>query len=137
MCAGRVLLLLLLLMGITAPPLRGQVARMQASATVVAPVQATVDPRVRVERGADGQVQVEVGVDVRGAAAWLVTEQASASAPGAAAAGRGCGGWTGGAPAPAEHGRASRRLTATVRCGRPAEGAVHPRPLVVLVSAIN
>lgn len=141
MRAIRVLLPLLLLCG-TAPPLQGQVARMQASATVVAPVQATVDPQVRVERRADGGVQVEVGVNVRGASSWLVAEQDPASAAGPrAAAIPGCGGWTGAAPAPAERQAgpdgAPRRLTATVRCGRPADGAVHPRPLVVLVTAIN
>jgi hypothetical protein len=130
--------ILVLLCGI-ARPLSAQTGTVQVSLTIVEPTQATVEPAVTVQRGADGQLQVETHVQLRGAVAWSLSQRAVrpaslGAAPAPAADEAACGAWSGSAAAQADGPRFGRRLTARATCTADA-GGTRQAPLVVVLAA--
>lgn len=129
--------ILVLLCG-AALPLSAQSGTVQVSLTIVEPTQATVEPAVTVQRGADGQLEVETHVQLRGAVAWSLSQRAVrpatlGAAPAPAAEDAACGAWSGSAAAQADGPRFGRRLTARATCA--ADAGTRQAPLVVVLAA--
>lgn len=129
----RLLLPIIPLLCATALPSRAQTGYLAASARVVEPVQAVVEPRVKITNRPDGQVEVEAGVQVRGAVAgtlWLAAAPAEVNGGGAPQAPASCGAWK---TAEAGDAPGAARVTAVLRCDARASHA-RATPLVIVVS---